>query len=54
MDIEGLVAANPNLDLARIRRWVSDFAATLEMPELLEDLERLLPGTPAKKRRRKK
>lgn len=54
IDIEGLVAANANLDLARIRRWVSDFAATLEMPELLDDLERLLPGPAPRKRRRKK
>lgn len=54
IDIAGLVATNPQLDLARIRRWVSDFAATLEMPELLDDVERLLPSAKAPKQRRRK
>jgi hypothetical protein len=52
LDIEGLVAAHPNLDVRRIRRWVQTFADTLEMPELYEDLEKRLPRHPPKKRRK--
>jgi len=41
-DIEAILNIEPNLDLERVRRWVGQFAETLEMPELLEDLERIL------------
>ncbi len=41
-DIEGLVEANPDLDTARIMRLVSDFAAALEMPGILTDLQAIL------------
>jgi hypothetical protein len=43
-DIEGLVAANPALDTARILRWVGEFAKALAMPGLLSDLEAILKG----------
>jgi hypothetical protein len=49
-DIEGLLDVAPKLDKRRIRRWVAEFARALEMPELLEDLEKLL----TKRRFRKK
>lgn len=42
IDIEAILEASPNLDLARIRRWVREFAEALEMPELLTNVERLL------------
>ena len=42
MDIESLVEVNTRLDVARIVRWVKDFASALEMPELPSDLEALL------------
>ena len=42
MDIDNLVSVHPNLDLARIRYWVGQFAAVLESPELVSDLEDLL------------
>ena len=42
VDIESLVEVNTRLDVARIVRWVKDFASALEMPELLSDLEALL------------
>ena len=42
MDIDNLVSVHPNLDLARIRHWVGQFAAVLESPELVSDLEDLL------------
>jgi hypothetical protein len=41
-DVEGLLETHSDLDLVRIRRCVSDFAAALEAPELLSDLESLL------------
>ena len=43
-DIEAIVRANPRLDRRRIRRWVGEFARTLEMPELLDGVARALAG----------
>jgi hypothetical protein len=42
LDIDNLASVYPNLDLARIRHWVGQFAAVLESPELVSDLENLL------------
>src|SRR6185503_19958504 len=42
LDIDNLVSVYPNLDVARIRHWVGQFAAVLESPELITDLENLL------------
>jgi hypothetical protein len=41
-DIEAVLDAHPDLDLDRVRYWVGEFAAVLEAPEILEDLERML------------
>jgi hypothetical protein len=41
-DIENLIQANPDLDVDRIRRWVREFSAVLEMPRIHDDLEELL------------
>ncbi|MBM4274340.1 MAG: hypothetical protein FJ134_07770 [Deltaproteobacteria bacterium] len=41
-DIEAMLAAHPKLNLRRVRRWVREFSAALEMPEILIDLEGLL------------
>ena len=41
-DIESLLNIYQNLDIIYIRRWVEEFALVLEMPELSENLERLL------------
>jgi len=41
-DIESILDANPDLDTKRIRRWVKEFAGALEMPELLDDLEKII------------
>ena len=41
-DIESLVETNAKLDVARIVRWVSDFASALAMPEILSDLQSIL------------
>ena len=39
LDIEAVTASHPGLDKERIRYWVKQFAETLEMPELWDDLE---------------
>jgi hypothetical protein len=41
-DLEGLLAANPGMDLDRVVSWVTEFARSLEMPDLLENLKRLI------------
>lgn len=41
-DIRMLVATNPELDRGRIRGKVAEFAAALDLPEMLSDLETLL------------
>ncbi|MBI4374269.1 MAG: hypothetical protein HY542_05270 [Deltaproteobacteria bacterium] len=52
-DIEGLLMANPELDLKRIRYWVGEFSKVLEVPEIYEDLEKLLKAKPKRGRRKK-
>ncbi|MGB8983188.1 MAG: hypothetical protein WCC12_15035 [Anaerolineales bacterium] len=42
LDIREIVLNNPNLDLARIERWVKDFAQLLETPELWGQIEKIL------------
>jgi hypothetical protein len=42
MDIENIIQANPDLDVERIRRWVREFSAVLEMPKIHDALEKLL------------
>lgn len=54
-DIEALVDAHADLDVERILHVVGEFADVLEAPELLTDLQRLLPptaGTTAPKKKR--
>lgn len=41
-DIESVLDAHPELDLDRVRYWVSEFATVLEAPEILADLEKIL------------
>lgn len=41
-DIEAVLDAHPEIDLERIRYWVSQFAEVLEAPDILGDLERIL------------
>ena len=49
IDVESILDAQPRVDLRRVRRWLSEFAAALETPELLEVLEAIL----ARRRRRR-
>lgn len=41
-DIESLLDVQSGLDLQRVRYWVGEFSAALDMPEILDDLERIL------------
>ncbi len=41
-DIEGLLAAHAELDLAAVRRWVREFATAMTMPDMIDDLEKLI------------
>ena len=41
-DIESVMDATPQIDMNRIRHWVSQFASALEAPEILDDLERIV------------
>lgn len=41
-DIRRILAVYKNLDLKRIKYWVKQFAEVLEMPEIIENLERLI------------
>jgi hypothetical protein len=53
LDVEGLLVAYPKLDTARVRQWVRKFADALDMPEIYEDLEKLLKRPPPQKRGKK-
>jgi hypothetical protein len=39
LDIDSVIESHPGLDKERIRYWVRQFAETLELPELWNDLE---------------
>ena len=41
-DIRGLLAAHPDADIALVRRWVGEFATAVSMPDMLEELDKLL------------
>lgn len=49
-DIEAILAAHPQLNPRRVRRWVREFATALSMPEILNDLEVLLSQRKKRKR----
>jgi hypothetical protein len=36
--------AHPKLNWRKIRRWVKEFSTVLEMPNILNDLEKILMG----------
>lgn len=38
-DIEALLAAKSKLNLRQIRKWLEEFSAALDMPEILNDFE---------------
>jgi hypothetical protein len=53
-DIEAVLEAHPEIDRARVRACVREFAALLDSPELLSDLEMILKRVPGKAKPRKK
>ncbi|MGE0105147.1 MAG: nucleotidyl transferase AbiEii/AbiGii toxin family protein [Blastocatellales bacterium] len=42
MDIDSIMKIHKNLDIKRVRFWAGQFAEVLEMPEILENLEKLI------------
>jgi hypothetical protein len=42
MDIENIIEVTVDLDVERIRYWVREFSSVLEMPEIHDDLEKML------------
>jgi hypothetical protein len=50
MDIDGLWAAHPTLDVGHVLRWVRAFADALEMPEVYDDLQHRLTPRPPRNR----
>jgi len=45
-DIAGILDIQSSLDTERIRHWVREFSALLEMPEIFDELESLLRAAP--------
>ncbi len=41
-DIEGLLAAHPEADLATVRQWVSEFATAMGTSDMLEDFDKVV------------
>ncbi|NIR69684.1 hypothetical protein GWN15_10685 [candidate division KSB1 bacterium] len=42
IDIESLIDANPNLEIERVKRIVHEFSEALDMPDLFDNLQKLL------------
>jgi hypothetical protein len=41
-DIQGLLAAHPEADIALARKWVSEFAAAMKMSDMLDEFDKLV------------
>jgi hypothetical protein len=41
-DIEGLLAAHPEADLATVRQWVREFATAMSMSDMLDDFDKVV------------
>jgi predicted nucleotidyltransferase len=41
-DIEGLLAAHPDADVAAVRQWVRKFATAMSMSEMLDDFDKVV------------
>lgn len=44
IDIQSILDAHPDIDIKRIRRWLVEFSAALDLPDLYDDVNRLLSG----------
>jgi len=49
-DIEAILDAQPKLNVRRIRRWLKEFSALLESPEILQDFNTLAARQQKRKR----
>jgi hypothetical protein len=50
LDIEGLIEAHPEADLAAVRQWVREFAMAATMPSLIEEFDRLVVRVKSRQR----
>jgi hypothetical protein len=41
-DIEAVLEVRTGLDLDRVQRWLREFSAALDRPEILEDFQAIL------------
>ena len=41
-DIEGLLAAHPDADIAAVRQWVREFATAMTMSDMLDDFDKVV------------
>jgi hypothetical protein len=41
-DIEALLAAHPEADIDFVRQWISEFAAAISVPDLLDDFDAIV------------
>jgi hypothetical protein len=41
-DIRGLLAANPQVNVSEVRRWVREFSAAMSMSDMLDEFDRLV------------
>ena len=46
-DLQGLLAAHPELDVASARRWIREFAIAMSMPDMLREFDALLAQRPS-------
>jgi len=42
LDIEGLLAAHPEADIATVRQWVSEFATAMSTSDMLDEFDKLV------------
>ena len=43
-DIEGLLDAHPEADVASARRWIMEFATAMTMPDMVKEFDKLVSG----------
>ena len=46
-DLQGLLAAHPELDVASARRWIREFAIAMSMPDMLREFDAILAQRPS-------
>jgi hypothetical protein len=41
-DLQGLLAAHPEVDVVSARRWIREFAIAMSMPDILDEFDTLV------------